>query len=188
MTTDTQAVEEALRVDSPAAMKEFAEEICERAKTLGRNSVERTKPQLAMKALWMLSQGAKISEVAKVTGLGHEAIRRLEWRHTDTLENKRKEFANRYAMAAAEYTDLLFEKAEALMQSPDELAKISPDRLALVVGIMTDKSSQLAGMATSVIEHRRGASLDEAAKMIEEARMRVVSQAKAKTIEAEIVE
>jgi hypothetical protein len=86
---------------------------------------------------------------------------------------------------AAEYTDLLFDRATNLANSPKELNKISPDRLALVIGIMTDKSAQLSGMATSVVEHRKGASLDEAAKMIEEARMRVVS--KDKVIEAEVV-
>jgi hypothetical protein len=65
---------------------------------------------------------------------------------------------------------------------------ISPDRLALTVGIMTDKASQLSGMATTVIEHRRGASIDDAAKMIEEARMRVANKAKEVTVEAEVIE
>ena len=188
MTTDQQAVQDDARIDSPEAMKEFMGEIRERAKGMGRGCVEKTKPDIAAKALWMLAQGARICDVARTTGLGHESVRRLEWTHGDTLESKRKEFANRYAMAAAEYTDLLFHKAEQLSQSPEELAKISPDRLALVVGIMTDKSSQLAGMATAVIEHRRGASLDEAAQMIEEARMRVAKKSQRKTLEAEIIE
>lgn len=187
MNAATKAAVEDAKIDDMEALKEFSDEVRERAKLVSRNSVEHQKPQLAIKALWMLSQGATISQVARTTGLSSEAVRKLEWRHTDTLESKRKEFANRYAMVAAEYTDLLFEKSQQLMDSPEELAKISPDRLALVVGIMTDKSSQLAGMATSVIEHRRGASLDEAAKMIEEARMRVVNKAANKTIEAEVV-
>lgn len=184
MNTEQPAVVD--HIDDPQAMREFAEEIRERSKSMSRNCIERSKPDVAIKALWMLSQGASIAEVARITGIGHESVRRLEWSHNETLENKRKEFAGRYAMAAAEYTDLLFQKAEQLSNTPEELAKISPDRLALVVGIMTDKSSQLSGMATSVIEHRRGASLDEAAKMIEEARMRVVN--KQRIIEAEVIE
>jgi hypothetical protein len=172
-------------IDSPDALREFADEVRERAKTVSKNAIENQKPQLAMKALWMLSQGAPVHQVSKTVGLSHEAIRKLEWRHNDTLESKRREFSQRYAMVAAEYTDLLFDRATNLANSPKELNKISPDRLALVIGIMTDKSAQLSGMATSVVEHRKGASLDEAAKMIEEARMRVVS--KDKVIEAEVL-
>jgi hypothetical protein len=175
-------------VDSPQAMREFMEEIRERAKHLPRGCVENCKPHVAAKALWMLAQGARIAEISRITGLGHETIRRLEWEHTDTLETRRKQFSIRYAMAAAEYTDLLFQKSEQLANDPDQLKMISPDRLALTVGIMTDKASQLSGMATTVIEHRRGASIDDAAKMIEEARMRVANKAKEVTVEAEVIE
>jgi hypothetical protein len=175
-------------VDSSIAMKEFADEIRERAKLMSRGSVERSRPELAIRALWMLAQGARISEIAKLTGLGHETIRRLEWNHNDTLETKRKQFSVRYAMAAAEFTDLLFQRAEGLAQDPSELAKISPDKLALVIGIMTDKSSQLTGMATTVIEHRKGASIEDAAKMIEDAKKRVADKVRSEAIDAEIVE
>lgn len=173
-------------IDSPSAMKEFMEQIRERAKHLPRGCVENYQPDIAAKALWMLSQGARIRDVSRITGLGHETVRRLEWDHNDTLETKRKQFSMRYAMAAADYTDLLFQKSEQLANDPEQLKMVSPDRLALTIGIMTDKASQLSGMATTVIEHRKGASIEDAAKMIAEAKMRVAS--KAKVVEAEIVE
>lgn len=174
-------------VDSNEAAFEFLEEIRERAKTLPRNCVESHHPHIAAQALWMLAQGASIKKIADITGLGHYTIRSLEWRHNDTLETKRKEFSQKYAIAAAEYTDLLFSRAEQLHQNPDQLAEISPDRLAMTVGIMTDKAQQLAGMATAVVEHRKGATIDEAAKMIAEARSRIANKVKSEAIEAEVI-
>jgi hypothetical protein len=159
-------------------------EVKERAKSLHRNNVEHYAPNKAALALFMLSQGARISEISQRTSLSRDVIRSLEWRHTDTLETKRKEFSMRYAIAAQEYTDLLFERATQLFDDPDSLAKISPEKLAITVGILTDKAAQLTGMATTVVEHRKGASLDDAANLINEARSRI---AKGKVIEAEVV-
>ena len=158
-------------------------EVRERAKNVPRSCVEHYAPNKAALALYMLSQGARIKAIAEKTGLGRDVIRSLEWRHNDTLETKRKEFSMRYAIAAQEYTDLLLDKATQLFDNPDALAKLSPEKLAITVGILTDKAAQLTGMATTVVEHRKGASLEDAAKMINEARQRV----KGKIIDAEIV-
>jgi hypothetical protein len=158
-------------------------EVRERAKDAPRNSVEHYAPNKAALALYLLAQGAKLKDISQKTGLGRHIIRGLEWRHNDTLETKRKEFSIRYAIAAHEYTDLLFDRATQLFDDPDALAKISPEKLAITVGILTDKSAQLTGMATTVVEHRKGASLEDAAKMISEARQRI----KGKIIDAEIV-
>jgi len=163
-------------------------EIRERAKNLSRGSVENYAPGIAAQALWMLAQGGRIKTISQKTGLGHETIRKLEWRHNDTLETKRKEFSMRYAIAAQEYTDLLFEKAEQLSNDPEALSKISPEKLALTVGIMTDKAAQLTGMAGMVIEHRKGASIDDAMKMIAEAKAKVAERIKSQAVEAEIIE
>ena len=89
----------------------------------------------------------------------------------------------RYAIAAQEFTDLLLDRATQLFDDPNALSKISPDKLAITVGILTDKAAQLTGMATTVVEHRKGASLEDAAKMISEARQRV----QGKVIDAEVV-
>ena len=159
-------------------------EVKERAKSMHRNSIEHYAPEKAAVALFMLSQGTRISEICEKAGIGRDVIRGLEWRHNDTLETKRKEFSMRYAIAAQEYTDLLFARAEQLHNDPDSLAKISPEKLAITVGILTDKAAQLTGMATTVVEHRKGASLDDAANLINEARSRI---AKGKVIEAETV-
>jgi transposase len=148
--------------------------------------VECWNPEAAAKALWLLAQGKSILSIARNTGLSRDTIRALSWRHNDTLETKRKEFSQRYAQAAEEYTDLLFKKAEQLNDNPDQLTNISPDKLALTVGILTDKASQLSGMAGVVIEHRKGASIDDAARLIAEAKARVASRATV-IIDAEVI-
>jgi len=162
-------------------------EVKERAKLNPSNCVEHYAPNKAAMALWLAAQGARITDIQKKTGLGRETIRGLQWRHNDTLETKRKEFSMRYAIAAQDYTDLLFERSQQLFDNPEELAKISPDKLAVTVGILTDKAAQLTGMASSIVEHRKGASLDDAAKMIFDAKARIASKIKEDAIEAEIL-
>jgi hypothetical protein len=179
---------ELLEIDSKQAIKEFFLEVKERAKLFPRNSIEHYNPNVAAQILWMLAQGGRISVIAKKCKVSHELVRSLEWRHNDTLESKRKEFSKRYAIAAAEYTDLLFEKAEQLSNDPEQLKMISPDRLALTIGIMTDKAGQLSGMASTIVEHRKGASIDDAAKMIAEAKSRIANKIKEQAIDVEVVD
>jgi hypothetical protein len=186
--TDEETTLDLSEIDGPAAMREFIGEIRDRAKQLSAHSVENRKPHVAAKALWMLAQGATVAEAARVTGLKHEMVRKLQWRHSDTLETKRKEFSMRYAMVASEYTDLLFQKAEMLANDPEQLKYVPPDKLALTIGIMTDKASQLMGMATTVVEHRKGTSIEDAAKLIEEAKARVANKMREVAIEAEVVQ
>ena len=174
-------------VDERADKAAWFLEVKERAKHQHGNTVEHYAPNKAALALWLSAQGARLSDIKNKTGLSREIIRGLEWRHSDTLETKRKEFSMRYAIAAQEYTDLLFERSQQLFDNPDELAKISPDKLAVTVGILTDKAAQLTGMATTVVEHRKGPSLDDAAKMIADAKARIANKVKESAVEAEII-
>lgn len=174
--------------ETPQCPPEFIEEIRRRAAEMpNKQSIECTDVHRSSMALWRLAQGMSTLRVSKEMGMDWRTVRALEWRHTDTLETRRKEFSRYYAQAAGAYTDLLMEKAERLADDPEQLDNISPDKLALTVGIMTDKAAQLSGMAGVVIEHRKGASIDDAAKMIAEARERIASRIKSQAIDAEIV-
>ena len=62
------------------------------------------------------------------------------------------------------YKDLLIEKFERSAKDPEKPDAISPDKLAVAMGILADKSAQLAGMAGVIIEHRKGVSIDDAIK------------------------
>jgi hypothetical protein len=174
-------------IDSKEAMIEFASAIRERAKDLPRNCAENCKPDVAAKALWLLAQGANFPEIRRITGLSHETIRRLEWAHNDTLEQKRKHFSMRYAMAAMEYTDLLFKKAEQLYDDPEQLSLVSPEKLATTIGIMQDKSSMLAGH-TGEVGKKEGLSIEDALVLIEASRKKIAEKAQNKIIEAEVVD
>ena len=171
-------------IDNKEAMIKFMDAIKDRAKDLPSNSIENTKPDVAVKALWLLSQGAPYTEIRRITRLSHETIRRLEWDHNTTLEKKRKEFSTRYAMAAMEYTDLLFMKAERIHDNPDLLDDISPEKLATTVGIMQDKSSSLAGITDAGVGQKAGLSIEDALVLIEASKQKRAQ----KVIDAEIVE
>ena len=171
-------------IDNKAAMIKFMDAIKDRAKDLPSNSIENTKPDVAVNALWLLSQGAPYTEIRRITRLSHETIRRLEWDHNTTLEKKRKEFSTRYAMAAMEYTDLLFMKAERIHDNPDLLDEISPEKLATTVGIMQDKSSSLAGITDAGVGQKAGLSIEDALVLIEASKQKRAQ----KVIDAEVVE
>jgi hypothetical protein len=173
-------------IDSKEEMIKFMAAIRERAKDLPKNCAENCKPDVAAKALWLLAQGANFPDIRRITGLSHETIRRLEWSHSDTLEQKRKHFSMRYAMAAMEYTDLLFKKAEQLYDDPEQLAQVSPEKLATTVGIMQDKASSLAGH-TGEVNKKEGLSIEDALVLIEASRKKIAEKAQNKVIEAEVI-
>ena len=172
-------------IDNKAAMIKFMDAMKERAKELPSNSIENTKPEVAVKALWLLAQSAPYTEIRRITRLSHETIRRLEWDHSHaTFENKRKEFSIRYAMGAQEFTDLLFLKAQRLHDNPELLDDISPEKLATTIGIMQDKSSSLAGISDAGAGAKAGLSIEDALVLIEASKQRRAQ----KVIEAEVIE
>ena len=165
--------------------------IRERGKELPRNSLENTNPDLAAKVLWLLSQNASYTEIRRITGVGSETVRRLDWEHSAnnvTFDEQRKRFASRYAMAAMEYTDLLFKRAEQLHDNPELLEQISPEKLATVVGIMQDKASSLAGATSADANAKAGLSIEDARALIEAAAQKVAEKKRNKTIDAEVVD
>lgn len=153
----------------------------------GPSSSELVKPKKCAIALWRLAQGVAQWRIAEETGLNLKTIVRLKWQHGDTLDTRRKEFSRNYAQAADAFTDLLMEKAEQLGRDPEALAKLSPEKLALTVGIMTDKAAQLSGMAGVIIEHRKGPSIEDASQAIAAARARIADKIRAQAIDVETI-
>jgi hypothetical protein len=175
------------RVDEIPA--NWFDEVRQRAENQsGIHCIERSDPAKAAAILWRVAQGVSLKKISDDLDVNRTVIRRLCWRHSDTLEVKKKEFSREFAMAAEAYKDLLLEKADRLFDNPEKLDDISPDKLALAMAIATDKSMALAGMASTVVEFRKGASLDDAATMIAEARARIAERARETALEAEIVE
>ena len=165
----------------------FTEVRARAAERMQGHCIENTDPEKAAKILWMLSQGVPKLRISNELGVRRETITRLGWTHKDTLETKRKEFSREFAITAELYKDLLIEKFERLAKDPEKLDAISPDKLAVAMGILADKSAQLAGMAGVIIEHRKGVSIDDAMKFQAEIRARIAEKMKAQAIVAEIV-
>jgi len=90
-------------------------------------------------------------------------------------------------MVAMEYKNLLFMKADQLMDDPEQLKMVSPDKLAVTMAIATDKAAMLTGMAGVIVEHRKGVSVEDAATAIAAARARIAAKIKSVSIEAEVI-
>jgi len=154
----------------------------------GALPVELSKPEQAATALWLRAQGSTYKVIEARTGLKFDTIRGLCWRQEDTLETKRKEFSRKYAQVAEAFSDILLDRAATLIHDEEAVSQISPDRLAMTIGIMTDKAAQLSGMAGMVIEHRKGTSVEEAEAAIQAARARIADKLRTQAIEAEVID
>lgn len=155
-----------------------AEEIRSQAGDGGNSTFyELRNPERAARALWMLSRGETKQSIVRACGIQLQALTRMAWRHKDTLETKKKEASREFAMTAEMAKDALQQRLSNLMEDNDMLNGVSPDKLALTVAIMTDKAMALSGMAGVVIEHRRGASIDDARNMIKQAKEKVAAKA-----------
>lgn len=180
---------EALASTDEEAPQDWMNEIRVRAEeSSGIHCIERANPQLAAKIIWRMAQGVSANKIMQELGVKRDTIRRLAWRHKDTLETKKKEFSREYAMVAEELKNILLVKADQLLDNPEQLESLSPDKIALTVAIMTDKRMALSGMAGVVIEHRKGASIDDAQMAIAAARARIADKMRSEAVEAEIVE
>ena len=168
---------------------QWFEEVRQRAeKEADVRSLELTEPGKAAMVLEMLSRRDSVLQISKKTGVSRHLIRKLRWRHGETLESRRKEMAQKMAMAAEETTELYFKKIEMMDDDDDMLAQTSLKDLALSNAIFTDKAMQLSGMATAVIEHRRGPSIEDAQAAIAEARARIANRATEHAIEVEVID
>jgi len=166
---------------------EFYQIIVERSKNKAPQSLERKNPQLAADVLWRLAQGKSRLSISRDLGLDMPTLRRLLEDNEQAIEAKRKEMAYVFAGVANQYVGLLQKKADLLDDDDDALKQTAPDKLAVVVGIMTDHHNKLSGMNTITIEHRKGATIDEAQATLAAIRARIAENAKAGAIEAEVV-
>lgn len=166
---------------------EFLRRIQQLAENGPLTNVENQDPFKASIAMWRMAQGVSLNRVSQESGFCRRTLRDLAIRHQSTLADQKAVFAAMYAQAANEYTELLFEKVDRIQNDPAQLDAISPDRLALTVGIMTDQAAKLSGMASTIIEHRQGASIADASEMIAAAKARIAEKLRNTAIEAEVI-
>lgn len=135
--------------------------------------MEVRKPEECALAVEMLAHGRPLAEVTRETGLTHGALTALRYRHSEAIEVRRMRAADDAEHTAERYRLLAQARADQLMDDPEALKKVNPKDLMLAYGIARDKASTLRGDATVTVEHKKGFSLEDAAKMIEAARKNV---------------
>lgn len=154
---------------------------------INTQALERCKPHKAVQILMMLEECASVNEIVRQVGTNHNVIYRIRARHSASMADRRKEFSRRFATLAEMSSDLLAKKLMRLDDDDEKLDGTPLKDIALTMAIVTDKAAQADGMPSVVIEHRRGASIEDAAKRIAEARARIADKARGEAVEAEII-
>lgn len=158
-----------------------------------KQALEFRDPEKAAQALCLLAEGGMTQKaICAELGLYGAELSRLARHHAGSLaaafEHTRKDLAARYLHIAKRSAELMERKIDRLEDSDEQLDAVSIKDIALTIGIVHDKGMAAAGVATTVIEHRSGPSLDDAIKAIAEARAKVANKSTEGAIEAEIIE
>lgn len=141
------------------------------------NLTEVRNPEGCALALEMLANGETYAAIEGATGISRNTLVSLRYRHSDAIEVRRERAADDAEHMAERYRAILEQRAEQLEGDGEALARVNPKDLALTYGILRDKASTLRGDASSVVEHKKGLSLEDARRMIEEAQKRVRDEA-----------
>jgi hypothetical protein len=177
----------------PEVMQHWRDVVAHRASmTMGREggepikrqSMEARFPEAAAHALYLLSEtDMKKSEICKLTGFLGVQLNRLAVANAPTLEQQRPELEKKFTQIASKAGDAMLKKIDRLLEDEALLDATPINHLAIAMGVSIDKAGGLAGVATSVVEHRSGPTLDDAIKFREEVRQRLAERSKAEAID-----
>jgi len=164
----------------------YAAQVAERARELGHAgmALEVRDPARAAIVLEMRSRNVPFMHIRKATGIDPKTVLRLEQDHKETLEGWRKRAARQLAETADLARNALNEKLVSILEDPELMAATKVSEIAVAMGVSTDKSMALAGVPGVVIEHKKGASVDDAMKAIAEAKARVAGRIKDASVDA----
>ena len=137
--------------------------------------VEFTRPEETALAIKMRAELESLYRIRQATGISIPTLKRLFYTNKETVDELRKKAALNMSFVSETYTELALERADQLAESPDELRKMNPKDLALTAAIFQDKSDSAAGRNTVGIEHRKGASYEDAQAAIAAARSRITT-------------
>lgn len=149
------------------------------------NVLEGKDPEKAAQALYMIAEGASSHKVAKKLGLTRITVDRLRYNNVYELSKRRADLADRFTGLAEQLAIVTEQKLELLREDEDQLKNTSLRDLVISMGITSDHAARMAGIATTIVEHRSGPSVEDYQQMIETARARLKDETP--VIEAEIV-
>lgn len=147
-------------------------------------SLESKNAELAAEAMYLIAnKGYSFYRAAKETGLSEIMIRRTASHYLGQLEKWRPDMVARLTKISFDLAETIAMKIDQIKGDPEELKKVSIDKLAVAFGIMNDKNLNLQGQATTVVEHRSGPTLEAAVNFREEIRKRLADKAKDEAID-----
>lgn len=151
-------------------------------------SMECREPDKAARALYLLSEtDMSKSAIAREVGIARQHLDRLAFNHAMSLEKRRPELAIKFTENADRLAHLMSRKVDMLMEDEALLMETPLKDIAIAMGVSIDKAGGLSGMATTVIEHRTGPSLEDAMKAISDARSRISEKLSGSAVDAEII-
>jgi len=152
-------------------------------------ALEVTQPEKAAMALYLLNEFPDMSrrEVARRVNVARIDLDRLAYHNAMKLEDARPELAMKFTKNASDLAELVGRKIDRIREDDEQLDQTSLKDLTIAMGISAQNAATMAGVATTIIEHRTGPTLDDAMKAIEEAKAKIATRTKQAAIEAEVI-
>lgn len=139
-----------------------------------RGRLEHEKPKECAYALELIAQGYGVQKVTEKTGLSLGQIASLRERHEVAIKEHRKRFAEDGVELAEKVRLVALEKLERLLEDPKALKYTNVKDLLASYALLQEKVFSALGENVITIEHKKGYSLEDAAKAIAEARAKIV--------------
>ena len=182
--------EELITIDD-AALDHWRSVVGERAQAVLAKGVtktralEVTKPEQAAMALYLLNEFPDMPrrEVASRANVPRQDLDRLAYNNAMKLEDARPELAAKFTENASKIADLVGRKIARISEDDDQLDQTSLKDLTIAMGISAQNAATMAGVPTTVIEHRSGPTLEDAMQFREEIRARLANKAKTESID-----
>ena len=167
-----------------AVVADRAAQVLSRGVTKAR-ALEVTQPERAAMALYLLNEFPDMprAQVAKRVNVSRIDLDRLAYHNAMKLEDARPELAAKFTKNASDLADLVGRKIAAINEDDEQLAATSLKDLSIAMGISASNAATMAGVPTTVIEHRSGPTLEDAMQFREEIRARLAEKAKAQIID-----
>ena len=122
-------------------------------------------------------------EVARRANVARQDLDRLAYHNAMKLEDARPELAAKFTENASKLADMVGRKIARISEDDDQLDATSLKDLTIAMGISAQNAATMAGVPTTVIEHRSGPTLEDAMQFREEIRARLAAKAKEEAVD-----
>lgn len=157
----------------------IAKSIGKAAGRSNRHAIECVKPEKAALMLQDIVEGMRTTEwQAKWHKSGTDYLRFIR-KHVAVVEERKEWMARGAVSVAAAAQELTMDKLEQLKADPDELRKVNVRDLAMVQNLAVNNFNSLTEGSRITVEHRVGVGIEDAAKLIQEARDRIKAKQQA---------